>query len=48
MVFLKGARGVDPKPFKIYQVLGDAEYKLSRDGKSNRKIYREENLVGNP
>ena len=43
-VYFKGSRGVDPKPYKIYKVLGEAQYKLSRDGKSDGTVYREEDL----
>ena len=43
-VYHKGVRGVDPKPYKIYEVLGDGQYKLSRDGRSNSKVYKEEDL----
>ncbi|CAF9917795.1 MAG: hypothetical protein ALECFALPRED_000369 [Alectoria fallacina] len=43
-VYVKEARGTDPKPFKIYKVLGDGQYKLSRDGKSDGKVYRQEDL----
>ena len=43
-VYLIGVRGVDPKPYKIYQVLGDASYKLSRDGKCDGKVYKQEDL----
>ena len=35
---------MDPKPYKIYKVLGDAQYKLSRDGKSDGKVYKQEDL----
>ncbi|KAL9066068.1 MAG: hypothetical protein Q9161_007793 [Pseudevernia consocians] len=47
-VYLVGARGVDPKPYKIYKVLGDGQYKLSRDGKSDGKVYRQEDLRSEP
>ena len=47
-VHVKGARGVDPKPYKIYKVLGDGQYKLSRDGRSSSKVYREEDLLTVP
>lgn len=43
--YLRGPRGVDPEPYKIYQVLGDGQYKLSRNGKSDGEIYREEDLI---
>ena len=43
-VYLKGPRGVDPLPYQIHQVLDDGRYKLSRDGKSDGKIYFEEDL----
>lgn len=43
-VYVKGVRGVDPKPYKIYVILGDGQYKLSRDGKSDGKVYKEEHL----
>lgn len=43
-VYVKGDRGVDPKAYKIYKILGDGQYKLSRDGKSDGKVYREEDL----
>ena len=43
-VYLKVARGVDPRPYKIYKVLGDAQYKLSRDGKCDGKVYPQEDL----
>lgn len=48
LVYLKGARGVDPKAYKIYQVLGNGQYKLSRDAKSDGKIYRQEDLRNKP
>ncbi|CAD6575585.1 MAG: hypothetical protein ASARMPREDX12_007385 [Alectoria sarmentosa] len=44
IVYVRGARGTDPKPFKIYKVLGDGQYKLSRDGKSDGKVYKQEDL----
>lgn len=44
VVYHKGFRGVDPRPYKISKVLGDGRYKLSRDGKSDDKVYLEEDL----
>ena len=41
-VYHRGVRGVDPKPYKIYKVYSDGEYKLSRNGKSNGKVYKED------
>ncbi|KAF6240807.1 hypothetical protein HO173_001480 [Letharia columbiana] len=43
-VYVRGARGVDPKPYKIYKVLGEAQYNLSRDGKCDGKVYRQEDI----
>jgi len=31
-VYLKGVRGVDPNPYKIYKCVGDGQYELSRYG----------------
>lgn len=47
-VYLKGARGVDPNPYKIHQVLGDGNYELSRNGECDHKVYLEENLQTEP
>lgn len=47
-IYHKGPRGVDPKPYKILEVLGDGQYKLERDGKSDRKVYNQEKLQTEP
>lgn len=47
-MYLKGTRGIDPKPYKIHEVLGDGQYKLLRDGKCDGKIYLQENLRSEP
>ena len=47
-VYLKGARGIDPKPYKIKKVLGDGQYELSRDGQCDHKAYLQENLQTEP
>ncbi|KAM0801611.1 hypothetical protein BDR22DRAFT_888502 [Usnea florida] len=47
-VYLKGARGVDPKPYKIYQVLGHGQYKLSRDGRSDGQVHGQDELKDGP
>ena len=46
--YLQGPRGVDPEPYKIYKVLGDGQYKLSRNGKSDGRVYRAEDLLEDP
>lgn len=43
-MYLKGARGVDHKPYTIHRTLGDGQYELSRDGVCNHKPYLYENL----
>ena len=43
--YLKGPRGVDPEPYEIYKVLGHGQYKLARNGKSDRKVYRAKDLL---
>lgn len=45
-VFVQGRRGVDPNPYRIWKILGSGQYKLSRDGKSDGKIYKEQDLKG--
>ena len=35
---------MDPRPYRIYKVLGDAQYKLSRDGKCDGMVYGQEDL----
>ena len=47
-VFLKGPRGVDPNPYKIWKILDNGQYKLSRDGKSDGKVYKAVDLKGVP
>ena len=47
-VYNKGARGIDPKPFKISKVLGDGQYHLERGGSCNGKVYYQENLQTEP
>ena len=44
-MYLKLARGVDPKPYKIWKVLGNGQYRLSRDGQSDGKVYLEQDLL---
>ena len=46
--YLKGARGIDPKPYKIEKTLGDGQYELSRDGTCDHKVYLQENLRTHP
>lgn len=41
-------RGVDPKPYKIKEVLGDEQYKLERNGVCDDKIYKGEDLQPEP
>ncbi|KAK0513556.1 hypothetical protein JMJ35_003920 [Cladonia borealis] len=48
LVYLHGARGTDPNPYRIYEVLGDGQYKLSRNSMVERRIYREEDLQTRP
>ena len=42
-IYVRGPRGTDPKPYKIYEALGNDQYKLSRN---NEVVQRdaEENL----
>ena len=47
-IYKKGPRGVDPKPYTIYQVLGDGQYYLERNGKCDGKVYRQEILQREP
>ncbi|SLM41422.1 hypothetical protein LPUS_12415 [Lasallia pustulata] len=47
-VYLKGARGVDPNPYTIHEVLGNGQYKLSRNGKYSHKVYQQADLRGEP
>ncbi|MCJ1453538.1 hypothetical protein MMC28_003885 [Mycoblastus sanguinarius] len=47
-VYLNGPRGVDPNPYKIHQVLGDGQYHLWRNGRCDRKVYKQENLQLTP
>ena len=47
-VLLVGPRGVDPDPYRIYRVLGDGRYKLSRHGELNGKNHRAEDLREDP
>lgn len=44
-VFLKGIRGIDPRPYKINEVLNDDSYRLSRDGLIQRGVFKDEDLV---
>ena len=39
---------MDPKPFRISEVVGDGQYKLSRDGKDDEKVQKEEDLQTEP
>ena len=32
-MYVKGDRGLNPAPYKIHEVLDDAKYQLSKDGK---------------
>lgn len=45
-VHIQTARGVDPTPYRIWKVLGHGQYKLSGNGKSNGKVYLEQDLQG--
>ncbi|KAL8791923.1 MAG: hypothetical protein Q9195_005499 [Heterodermia aff. obscurata] len=47
-IYNKGARGIDPKPYKISKVLGDGQYHLERGGKCDGKVYYQENLQTEP
>ncbi len=47
-VYVKLARAVDPNPYDIHTLLGNGQYYLSRDGKMDRKVYRQENLQKEP
>ena len=47
-VYVQCARGIDPKPYKIHEVLALGQYKLLRDGKIDDKIYRKGNLRTEP
>ena len=47
-VYLKGTRGVNPKPYKIHEVHGSGRYKLSRDGKIESQIHLEGSLQTEP
>ncbi len=43
-VYLKGVRGVDPNPYKIYKCVGDGQYELSRYGRVENGYFLQENL----
>ena len=43
-VYVRGTRGVDPRPYTVSQCLNDGQYKLSRDGKLDDRVYMEERL----
>ena len=43
-IYVEGARGIDPNPYKIHEVLGNGQYRLSRDGKVVRRVFAQENL----
>ena len=43
-MYYKGIRGVDPKPYKVYEVLGEGQYKLRRDSKTDKQVYKDEDL----
>ena len=39
---------MDPKPYEIAEVLGEGQYKLRRDGKKDKQVYKDEDLQGVP
>ena len=43
-VYVIGPRGTDTTPYKIHGLLGNGQYKLSRDGRVEHRVYAEENL----
>ena len=43
-VYVNGPRGTDPSPYKIHEVLGNGQYKLSRNNEAVQRVYAEENL----
>ena len=47
-VYVRGPRGVGSKPVRIQQLLGDGQYRLSRDGLCDGKVYRKEALQTEP
>ena len=47
-VYVKGARGIDPNPYTILKVLGNGQYQLLRNGKSDGKVYKQDNLQLEP
>ena len=47
-IYVKKARGIDPNPYKIHEVLGNGQYKLSRNGEVERRVYGQENLCTSP
>lgn len=47
-VYLHGARGIDPNPYRIYEVLGNGQYRLSRNSIVERGTFREDDLQTRP
>ena len=45
---LRGANGVDPKPYKIHAVLFDGQYRLSRDRRLDGRVFLEEDFEPAP
>ena len=43
-VYVKGPRGTDINPYKIHEVLGNGQYKLSRNNEVVRRVYAENSL----
>ena len=43
-VFLEEARGIDPRPYEIHEVLAGHDYRLSRYGRHEIGVYREADL----
>ena len=43
-VYVNGPRGTDTNPYKIHEVLGNGQYKLSRNNEVVQRVYEEWNL----
>ena len=41
---LRTVKDIDPRPYRIHKVLNDGQYHLSRDGRSDGRVYGEEDL----
>ncbi|KAL2044625.1 hypothetical protein ABVK25_012308 [Lepraria finkii] len=47
-VYVHGRRGSDLNPYKIYRILGSGQYKLTRNGVVENKVYLQANLKTHP